>query len=540
MLSQGLIALLMAVLLTGGSAETAQLSIAAMKGDKAGMQAMLKQNVDVNASQGDGTTALHWAVYRDDFEMTQMLLKAGANTQATTRVGAITPLFMAAQNGNGKIIQLLLAAGSNANSVNSTGTTPLMLAAASGSVDAVKALIDRGADVNVRDTTNGQTAAMFAAALNRSDVIQLLSANGANLNLTSRVLEPVTGAAPYRPEGEPAPPQATAGRPGRGRGSAPILGGLTALHFAVREGQMEATQALVAAGADVNQVAASDKLSIITQAIINGHYDIAKFLLDHGADATLANTGGLAPLFATIDQQWAARTWYPAANNEQEKTTHLELMQALLDRGADPNALMGPKLWFRQFHGDWVDPTGATAFWRASQSNDLPAMKLLISRGANPNIATVHGSTPLQAAAGFGLEPQVSNFVPDARLAALKYLIEELKADVNAKDDKGYTPLHGAALTASNEVILYLVSKGGDVKARASQTFGRGDGGAQDVIVGEGKGDTVADMANGPRAHNLVFPETVALLEKLGSINSNDCRASICNIKTNSDKKPQQ
>ena len=167
-------------------------------------------------------------------------------------------------------------------------------------------------------------------------------------------------------------------------------------------------------------------------------------------------------------------------------------------------------------------------------------MKLLIARGADPNIATLHGSTPVQAAAGFGLEPQVSNFVPDARLAAIKYLVDELHATVNTKDDKGYTPLHGAALTANNDVILYLVSKGADVKARANMVFGRGDGGAQDISVDTGTGDTVADMANGPRAHNLVFPETVDLLVKLGSINSDDCRASICNIKTTVPKKPQQ
>jgi ankyrin repeat protein len=441
--------------------------------------------------------------------------------------------MMACQNGNAAMTRLLLDAGADPKAPSATGTTPLMLAAAAGNVEAIKTLLDRGAEINAKDKTNGQTALMFAAALNRADAIKVLAQHGAELNVTSTVLEPAAAAGARGAQG-------TGARPGRpGRGNAVLLGGLSALHFAAREGQLDAVQALVAAGANVNQVTDSDKLSIMTQAIINGHFDIARFLLDHGGDPTLASTGGLTPLFATIDQRWAARTWYPPANTDQEKTTHLELMQAILDRGADPNAVMGPKLWFRQFHGDWVDPTGATAFWRAAQSNDVPAMKLLISRGADPNIATLRKSTPLQAAAGFGLEPQVSNFVPDARLEAIKYLVEELHADVNAKDDSGYTPLHGAALTANNEVILYLVSKGGNVKARANMVFGRGDGGAQDINVAEGTGDTVADMANGPRAHNLVFPETVALLEKLGSANSNDCRASICNIKT-APNKPQQ
>jgi len=407
-----------------------------------------------------------------------------------------------------------------------------MMAAASGSVEALKVLLAHGADANAKDKTNEQTALMFASALNRADAIKVLAEHGAKLDTTSKVFEPAQGG---DAQGQA---QATA-RGGRARGNATVLGGLTALHFAAREGSLNAVKALVSAGANVNQVTASDRLSIMTQAIINGNFDIAKFLLDHGANPLLANTGGLTPLFATIDQQWAARTWYPPANVDEEKTMHIDLMRAILDRGADPNAIMGPKLWFRQFHGDWVDPTGATAFWRAAQSNDVPAMKLLIARGADPNIATLHGSTPLQAAAGFGLEPQVSNFVPDARLAAIKYLVEELHADVKAKDDKGYTPLHGAGLTANNEVILYLVSKGADVKARANMVFGRGDGGAQDITVPDGTGDTVADMANGPRAHNLVFPETVAWLEKLGSVNSHDCRASICNIKT-APGKPQQ
>jgi ankyrin repeat protein len=235
-----------------------------------------------------------------------------------------------------------------------------------------------------------------------------------------------------------------------------------------------------------------------------------------------------------VDAKWAAHVWYPAPNVDEEKTNYLDLMRALLDHGADPNARLGTKLWERQFHPDWVDPAGATAFWRAAQADDLAAMKLLVAAGANSSIATTHGCSPLQVAAGFGLEPQISTFVPDARLAAVRYLVEELGADVNSKDDKGYTPLHGAALTAENNVLLYLVSMGADVKARADQVFASGDGPGEAVAAGTG--DSVADMANGPRPHNLVFPETVALLEKLGSPNSDNCRASTCVIKGKPDK----
>ena len=286
----------------------------------------------------------------------------------------------------------------------------------------------------------------------------------------------------------------------------------------------------MAGGANVNLVNAADNMSVLTSAIINGHLDIAMHLLEHGANPKLATKEGLTPLYATIDAQWPERTWYPPPSITEEKTSHLQLLKALLDRGADPNARLGKKLWFRAFHGDWIDPEGATAFWLAAKANDVPAMKILVAAGANPNIPSVKGATPLQAAAGFGLEPQVTNFAPDARLAAVKYLVEECGANVNGKDSQGYTPLHGAALTANHELISYLVAMGADVKARATNVFG-GVGESDKEVQGE-VGDTVADMANGPKAHNMQYPETVKFLETLGSVNSNYCRYSACVVNT--------
>jgi ankyrin repeat protein len=254
------------------------------------------------------------------------------------------------------------------------------------------------------------------------------------------------------------------------------------------------------------------------------------FLLDHKADPNVTSAAGLTALFATIDQQWAARTWYPPVPVEQQEVTYLDLVKALLSKGANPNARMGPKLWFRTLHGDWVDPDGATPFWRAAQANDVAAMRLLVAAGADPNISTVHGCSPLQAAAGFGYQPQVSNFVPDARLATVTYLVGELGADVNSKDDRGYTPLHGAALMNSKELIDYLVSRGANIKARANMISGRSDD--SNTTVAEGTGDTVADFANGPREWNLVYPEIVEHLVRLGSEFSDNCRASTCVQKT--------
>jgi len=518
--------LLCASLTCSAATTDARLSTAAMNGDKVAVQALLKEKADVNAPQGDGTTALHWAAYKDDLELAKVLIAAGATPRVKTRLNDITPLHMAAKNGNSAMIDLLLKAGADVQAATTTGTTPLMNAAASGHSEAVRLLLDHGADPNAKDVNQGQTALMFAAALNRADVVRVLAARGARLNVSSLVPDPYN----IRKD---AP--ATESTKLRGKGVLE-LGGMTALQFAARDGQMAAIQALLDAGADVNIPTASDHATTLTIAIINGHFDIAKLLLDHGADPKPANATGLTALFALVDAKWAAHVWYPAPSVEEEKTSYLDLMKNLLAHGADPNARLGSKLWQRQFHPDWVDPAGATAFWRAAQANDVAVMKLLVSSDANPNIPTTHGCSPLEVAAGYGFEPQISTFVPDARLASVRYLVEELGADVNSKDDKGYTPLHGAALTAenNNDVILYLVSMGADVKARASQVFASGDGPGEDV--GAGKGDTVADLANGPRPHNLVFPGAVALLEKLGSENSDNCRASTCVIKGRPDK----
>jgi uncharacterized protein len=515
------------------AAADTRLSVAAMNGESAVVQALLNEKIDVDAPQGDGTSALHWAAYRDDLAMVRLLIQAGAKPDVRSRLGDITPLYMAAKNGNAAIVELLLNAGATLDPRTSTGSTPLMMAAAAGSTDAVKLLLDRGADANARDLNQGQTALMFAAALDRSDIVRLLAARGANLNTTSLV--PTAYDPKKAGEADKVAAGKGNGKPDRG----PLaLGGMTALQFAAREGHLATIRALVEAGADVNLPTASDRMTTLTVAIFNGHFDAAKYLLDHGADPKPANAAGVTALFALIDAQWAAKVWYPAPSVEQEKTSYLDLMRDLLVKGADPNVRIKQKLWQRQFHPDWVDPSGATALWRAAQADDVAAMRLLVSFGAHPNIATTHGCSPLQVATGFGFEPQISTFVPGGRLATIRYLVEELGADVNAKDDKGYTPLHGAALTADNDVILFLVAHGADVRARANQVFASGDGPGEDVTAGSG--DTVADLANGPRPHNLVFPETVALLEKLGSVNSDNCRASTCLIKGKGDKTKKQ
>ncbi|HTB14603.1 MAG TPA: ankyrin repeat domain-containing protein [Bryobacteraceae bacterium] len=552
-------------------ASDARLSEAAMRGDHGAITTLLSQGVDIDGAQGDGSTALHWAAFNDDLETTKLLLAAGANVKVTTREGGITPLFMACTNGNAAIIEALLKAGADANSLKANGTTALMLAAASGNAQAAKILLDRGAKVDAKESVHGQTALMFAAALNRDAVVKLLLAHGADPNIATSVHKmervrfdqdgnvvedrPATagrGGRPAQTEEQMsaeaaasfqkmanesqksdldmlsraigfkssnyalAKPKAKAGdvaaRPPRKVG-ADFMGGMTALLYAAREGHMETIKALVEGPkpADVNLVSGGDKFSAMVTAITNGHLTIAKYLLDHGADPNLVTGSGLTALYATIDVQWAPKAWFPQPSTDQEKVTYLELMKALLEHGANVNAEVGEKLWFRSFTNDytWVDPAGATAFWRAAQSSDLAAMHLLIEYKADPKLAAKSGDTPLMAAAGIGWAANWSVNAPVPLVDAVKYCVE-LGNDVNAADNRGYSALHGAAYLGDNDMINYLVSKGAKVDAKSKG------------------GDSPADMANGPTRFGQPHPESVALLEKLGSPNSHNCRSDQC------------
>jgi ankyrin repeat protein len=519
---------------------------AAEQGDRAAIASLLKSGAKVNSAQGDGMTALHWAAYRDDAEMAQMLIRAGADVKASTRLRGLTPLFLAAQGGYAPVIDLLLKAGADANAVNDTGTTPLMLAAASGNSGAVKLLLERGAQVNARESTWGETPLMFASAYGRVEVAKLLIACGADATITTKVERLDTNKG-YDPDAANENPnskkveeekaddpakEATRKKAAEKRAAAAkmraaeAMGGMTALHFAAREGHIDTIKALVESGVNINEVSAADQTTPLLEAIYNGHYDAAKYLLDHGADPKIVNADGLAPLYATIDMQWANRTWYPPATTAQEQTNYLDLMKEILDKGADPNVRIKKKVWFRRFHDDWIDSPGATAFWRAAQANDLAALKLLIAHGADPNIPTIHGATALQVAAGYGFEDQLSSIEPDMRFEVVKYLVDELHMDVNAHDDFGYTPLHGAAYVGANDIIKYLVAKGADIHAKSHGIIQQE---GQTVFEAPpGKGDTVADMANGPRTHGIQHPDTVKLCESLGSANSHNCRSAVC------------
>ena len=570
---------------------SAPVADAAMQGDRAAVKALLQQGGDVNAAQGDGMTGLHWAAMKNDAELAQMLVYAGANVKATTRLGSNTPLVIAARNGNAPVVHVLLKAGADAKAATSTGTTPLMLAAASGNAEAVTALLAAGSDLEAKESSMQQTPLMFAAAFARVEVMKVLVAAGANVKATTKVVnvsvltspedefrppppptapatgtpapEPNAGAArPAAAGGAPAAPATPAagggggGRRGQAVGKAGVdrqfrynelvgwQGGLTPLLFAVRQGSMAAVDVLLGAGADVNQVSAGDKSSPLVLAIANGHFDIALHLLDQGANPNLVADNGVAPLYGVVNVQWAPKALYPQPRSYlQQKATYLDTMKALLDKGADPDARLRFKVWYSGYNFDLsgVDEIGATAFWRAAYASDIDAMKLLLKYGADPNIPTTKpagrprvgdagvreggdvsalpplpvggpGVTALQAAAGVGYgEGFAANshrYAPSGMMAAVKFLVEEVGADVNAADHEGNTALHQAAARGDVAMIDYLVSKGADV-TRVNR-----------------EGQSTADMANGPVQRTQPYPEALKLLEKLGAKNTTSaCRA---------------
>jgi len=560
---------------------------AARRGDVEAVRVLLRDGADVNAAQGDGMTALHWAALNGDVQIIDVLLTAGAALQPLTRLGAYTPLHLASSNGHAAAVVHLLEAGSDAAALTDTGVRPLHLAAQAGNPDAVTALLEHGADVDARDETHGRTPLVFAVGRNRVEAMRVLIAGGADVRAATNVIDYVersardtaarqardrviaatTGRAAGGRAGLDDPPDVGGrGGGGRGRGAgraggasrggsragqAPAgtvnrgfstteqigrQGGFTALHYAARDGYTDAAMLLLDAGHEIDMPSAGDRSSPLLVAIINGHFDLAMQLLARGADPTLASDDGATPLFSTLNTVWALRTWYPQPTAyQQQQTSYLDMMEALLEAGADPNARTLTHIWYAAYNAGriGVEFVGATPFWRAAYALDVEAMRLLVRWGADPNIPTmtptgsrVRGEDPsglppvpaggphvpaFHAASGVGYGTsrvaQQHRHVPDGWLPAAKYFIEELGVDVNIRDADGFTALHHAAARGDNEMILYLVEQGAD------------------VMVVARSGQTTVDMANSPEQRTQPFPETIKLLESMGAINNHNCQA---------------
>src|SRR5580692_8405867 len=444
---------------------------AVMSGDKEILRSLPADHTNINTPQPDGTTALHWAVRRDDLATADALIKAGADVKAANRYG-VTPMALAATNGNPVMIRRLLDAGADANSANPGGETALMTAARTGKVDAVTVLLDRGANVNAKDAVHAQTALMWAVIENHPDMVQLLLARGADINAHTTVTTP---------KGEYVPARA-GGASGSGiirqRALPTADGGMTPLLFAIRDGNTEMTRLLIARGADIQQ-SSGNKTTPLLIALLNGQVGIATELLEKGADPNAADAYGRAALFASIDLRNFNHDKY--GDLPTDGRDPLDLIKALLKKGADPNLRTNtvPVHGLMQFDASWVNFDGETPFVRAALSGDIEVMRLLLANGADPNIATTQGTTALMAAAGINWIPAQTYSHSEADYVEAVKLCLERGAEVNAANSLGLTAMHGAANRGWVSVMQILADHGAKVDAkdkegRTPMTFAKG------------------------------------------------------------------
>ncbi len=478
------------------AAPEATLADAMQRGDTAAVRVLLEQRVDVNATQGDGATALHWAVYLNDAETTAVLIRAGANVAPPNNYG-VTPLGLASQNGNAAIIAQLLAAGVDPNdprqSVNGS-ETPLMLAARSGHVDAVETLLDAGAEVNAQEAWNGQSALMWAAAEGHVPVVEALIAHGAGITARSN------------------------------SGATPLL-------FATRKGSLPAVRALLNAGADVNETR-PDGAGPLLVAVINGHENLVDLLLEAGADpnaeggSTRLTVQGMRarpmPLeirkigYSERDSETVPRgnifgrplqaavhvaNWHISDQFISVNMDRLRVLRSLLAHGADVNGrnTMEEPRWSGARYRRHM--TGATAFMFAAKVADVEVMRLLLEHGADPAINTDDNITPLMAAAGISWASNQERASEAEVLEAVQLIVEELGADVKFVSDIGETAMHAAAYRGANSVVQYLFEKGAEL----------------DVVALDGR--TPLRVADGVEYGNsfAAHPHTAELLRELGA-----------------------
>ena len=604
-----------------------------------------------------GASPLHLAAASSDPRVVSELIEWGADVNVRESAWGQTPLIFAAANNRVEVIRALLQAGADpsltANSVDveeqaradgaaerrlgeflaafkekeGGGTdwqpTPGQVQAA---IEASREIQRKWPDVpdpadddkESEDATPDSAAAATdttvaaegadTVAAEAADTVAAEAADTVAAEAADTVADTATASADTTAADEAPQPMSYAQQVG-------AWGGLTPLLHAVRQGHSAAAAALLEGGADINQPSGGDATTPLLMAAVNGQFDLALKLLDRGADPNLTSRAGTTPLFAVIERQWAPRASYAhPTEHEQQQATHLDVLDALLNAGADPNVRLNSHLWYMEYtfgvlRGSGINLKGATPFWRAAYALDVDAMRLLKEHGADPRIPTmkppqrrrrppapepeekeeaekegdekvaegdenvaagdenvaagdekvaeaaeaeegkpvptkgnaegesseeaaeqpagqgeeededfsgippvpVGGSHifPIHAASGVGYGQSFAGnahrHVPDNWLAAVRFLVEECGADVNVRDANAYTALHHAASRGDNELVLFLVDHGAD------------------VTVMSRKGQTTADMANGPIQRLQPFPATIVLLEELGSKNNHKC-----------------
>ena len=500
---RGVLPLVLAAGLSTAAGQDLRLVAAASDHDTRAARALVHEGVDVNTRRADGATALLWAAHWDDLSTVDLLLRAGADVNAADDHG-VTPLERAAENTSTAMVEKLLAAGANANAAQTSGLTPLMTAARTGNVQIVDALLAFGAEVNAATSEAQSTALMWAVAEAHADIVRALLEAGAA-------------------------PQTT------------TVNGFTPLLFAARNGDVEMAKTLIAAGVDVNDTGA-DGTHALPYAIVGGHDAFALFLLEQGADPN-GSMGGVRALHAAAGSvtTWL-RDWRRRHGDNRRRgnfggqaldpSRALPLVQALLARGADPNARITTSAMFMNyiayprkgafepFACGTGDLRGATPLWVAAYTANSSAaadragsdratgrseiIRTLLEAGADQHITTDDGTTPFMVAAGLGrstFRPREPRGIrsPSAE-AAIRTLLEA-GADINAVNEADFTALHGASFRGLNEVIAYLVEQRADIDAR------------------DFRGRTAYRMAEGSKQSFQFqsWPETADLLQRLGA-----------------------
>lgn len=469
-------AVIAATMLSAVPASAAGLVDAVKSGDRAAVTSLLRARADVNAAEPDGTTALHWAVRTGDEAVVTLLLAAGAKATVTNRYG-VTPLALAAAGAGVRIIEALLEAGADPLEVSREGETLLMTASRAGNLGAVRLLLGRGVDPNAAEAWQGQTALMWAAAANHGDIVGVLLEAGATADAAARV----SAGQPRLPRGEGVAIQAS-------HSNFP-KGGLSALHFAAREGTIAAVRALADARVTLD-VVDPDGITPMHLAIINGHFDLAALLVERGADVNKADRVGRTPLFMAVDahsMEWLFSRPVPEPSGE---LTALDLATRLLEKGARVDAALTgrPFILHHNATGNRNITEGATPFFRATTTSDVAMMRLLLDHGADPARVTRNGTTPVMALAGLNWVEISSLGTEDESLEGLRLLLDR-GADVNAVNALGETAVHGAAQRGADRIVEFLAEQGAtlDVKNKEGRTpmdeaRGQADTSAEDNV----------------------------------------------------------
>ena len=386
----------------------------------------------------DGTTDLHRAAFQGDVAKAESLLRAGADVKAANRYG-VTPLSLACTNGDGAMVELLLKNGADPNTALPGGETALMTCARTGKIAAVQSLISHGADIRAKEPKHGQDALMWAAAEGNAEVVETLIKAGVDVHER-------------------------------------LESGFTPFLFAVREGRINVVKLLLRNGVDVNETIQNKKpgskspsqnssppssgTSALSLAVTNGHFELASYLLDQGADPNAA-AQGWAPLHIIT---WVRK---PGGGDNDPapigsgNMTSLELVKKLVAKGANINARMTRKV-SPGLTG--LNTMGATPFFLAARTADAELMRDLAALGADPSLKNADDSTPLMAAAGLGTRSPGEDAGTETEVVEAMQVALDLGNDIDAVDKNGETAMHGAAYKNLPTAVEFLAAKGARIE----------------------------------------------------------------------------